>query len=76
MVEQFVDNSVSQCGEEIVEVVPIRSPERVQQVQRRIAEQIVDMPVCQALKDIVEVARLAPQERAQRQRTWRWRILN
>ena len=44
MVEQFVEHLVSQCGKEIVEVVQIRPPERVQHVQRRIAEQIVDVP--------------------------------
>ena len=66
MVEQFVEHFVSQCGKEIVEVVQIRPPERVQHVQRRIAEQIVDVPARPVLKEIVEVARLVPQERVER----------
>ena len=35
MVEQLVETSVFLCGKEIVDVVPIRPLERVQQVQRR-----------------------------------------
>ena len=66
MVEQFVEHYVSQCGKEIVEVVQIRPPERVQHVQRRIAEQFVDVPARPVLKEIVEVARLVPQERVER----------
>ena len=66
MVEQLAEKYVSRYGKEIVEVVLIRLPERVQPVQRRIAEQIADVPVRQVLKEIVEVTRLAPQERVQR----------
>ena len=69
MVPQVVEKSVSQYGKEIVEVVQIRPPERVQQVQGRIVQQIVDVPERQVLKEIVEVARVAPQERVQRRVT-------
>ena len=50
MVEQFVEHVVSQCGKEIVEMVQIRPPERVQHVQRRNAEQIVDVPAATSLE--------------------------
>ena len=44
MVEQLVEESVSQCGKVIAEVVQIRPLERVA-VHRRIVEQVVDAPV-------------------------------
>ena len=59
IVEQFVQNPVSRCGQKIAEVAQIGPLEWVQHVQRRTVEQIVDVPVRQVLKEIVEVVRLA-----------------
>ena len=53
IVEQFVENSVSQFGKEIVEVVFMSPPQRLQQ---RMVEHIVDVPAPQAVDEITDVA--------------------
>ena len=58
IVEQCDEPFVSQFAEEILEVVQVTIPERVQQVQRRVAEHIVAVPGPLILERAIEVVRL------------------
>ena len=48
--EQFVEHFFSQLEKEIVEAVQVSLPERVQQVQGRIAEKLDDVRKCSERK--------------------------